>query len=99
MYAKLTCMYKYYKEDRVQSMLNTKNMSTSWPCIVIFKKIGPHLQITHVNAENNHKLKAPKLAIEVSGGNMANKTRKTLFKEDVDIIILHANYLSTHNIW
>ena len=52
----------------------------------------------HVNAENNRKLKAPKLAIEVSGGNMANKTRKTLFKEDVDIIIMHANYLSTHNI-
>ena len=80
-------------------MLSTKNMRTAWTCIVRFKDFGPHLQIKHVNAENNHKLKVPKLAIEASGGNMANKTRKTLFKEDVDIIILHANYLSTHNIW
>ena len=52
----------------------------------------------NVDAEHNHKLKVSKMDIETCGGKTVNKTRETLYKEELDIIITYGSFLSTHNI-
>ena len=54
---------------------NANNARSTFPWLVRLKNIGARLQITHVNAERNHKLKSSKTSIEACGDKIVKKTR------------------------